>query len=432
MSSSRKAIIIGAGPAGLSAALRLHQTTNIKPVIYELRPEPTTLGGAIGIPSNGLRLLDRLGVYDALLKRGSSHSGFAMYSLTRGRLGGLEDFVAHARAETGYGYMRVKRVDVVDVLLDAVQKAEIPVYFGRKLVGVLDGEDKVGVSAQFEDGSTDNADILLGCDGIHSAVRRMYVDPDQKPEYSGLSGMFSIIPASRLSESATRQMTGLSVTLTEQGIFMAAPCTAGKDEIYWGFQREIPVPDTQHSRDGWEVRGRQEVDGFRDNLHETLANGQGDWIDTLRQLVDATNVIKLYPIYRLPLGGTWSRGRCLLLGDAAHATQPHAGQGVSLALEDVFLICRLLADPTRSIEEAYASFHRIRSPRVAEIHQTAARNGAVRKNAGPFGQWLKETALWLALSVPSGLGIGDRLLGQKHSTYDIEEEEILNISHGSF
>ncbi|KAL4905493.1 hypothetical protein BDW74DRAFT_177861 [Aspergillus multicolor] len=424
MSSSRKAIIIGAGPAGLSAALRLHQTTNIKPVIYELRARPTTLGGAIGILSNGLRLLDRLGLYESLLERGSSHSDFAMYSLTGGRLGGLEDFVAHSRAETGYGYMRVKRVDVVDVLLEAVRKAGIPIHFGRKLSGIVDKDDESGLAVQFEDGSTDEADILLGCDGIHSAVRRMYVDPNQAPEYPGLSGMFSIIPTSRLSESAKRQITGLNVTLTQNGIFMAAPCTADKDEIFWGFQREIPVPDQENSRDGWEVRGQREVDGFKENLHEILASGKGDWIDTLKELVDATDIMKFYPIYRLPLGGTWSRGRCLLLGDAAHATQPHAGQGVSTALEDVFFISRLLADPTRGIEEAFASFHRIRSPRVAEVHRTAARNGAVRRNAGPFGQWLKETALWLALSAPSGLAVANRLLAQKHSTYDIEKEQI--------
>ncbi|KAL4998914.1 hypothetical protein BDV10DRAFT_200920 [Aspergillus recurvatus] len=426
MLPSKKAIIIGAGPAGLSAALRLHQTTNIKPIIYELRPKPTTLGGAIGVAANGLRLFDRLGVYESLSKRGSSWSDFAVYSLNGGKLGGLNDFAARARAETGYGYMRIKRADVVDVLLEAVRKAGIPVHFGRKISEIENkgcGEGAY-IGVRFEDGSTDSADMLMGCDGIHSAVRRLYVDPGLKPEYSGLSGLFSTIPAARLSGSVTSQLTGLNVALTEKGMFMAAPCTAARDEVYWGFQREIPVPDPQDDRDGWEVRGQEEVNGFKGSLHEILTSGRGDWIDALRQLVDATDVMKFYPIYRLPLGGTWSRGRCLLLGDAAHATQPHAGQGVSLAVEDVFLVCRLLADSTRSVEKAYASFQRIRRPRVAEIHETAAQNAGARKKVGPLGQWMREGALRIALSAPSGMGIGNQLLGQKYTIYDIDTEPI--------
>ncbi|KAL3432968.1 hypothetical protein BDV09DRAFT_173038 [Aspergillus tetrazonus] len=266
--------------------------------------------------------------------------------------------------------------------------------------------------------------MLMGCDGIHSAVRRLYVDRDLKPEYSGLSGLFSIIPTARLPSFVTDQLTGLNVTLTEKGMFMAAPCTAAKDEVYWGFQREIPVPDPQDDRDGWEVRGQQEVDGFKGNLHEILASGRGDWTDALRQLVDATDVMKFYPIYRLPLGGTWLRGRCLLLGDAAHATQPHAGQGVSLAVEDVFLVSRLLADPSRSVEEAFTLFQQIRRPRVAEIHETAAQNAGARKKTGPITQWLRENALRIALSTRSGLGIGQQLLGQKYTIYDVDTEQI--------
>lgn len=69
-----QAIIIGAGPAGILAALRLHEHNHISPTIYEIRSEPSTLGGAIGIPSNGLRLLHRLGLWDAVQGRGAETS----------------------------------------------------------------------------------------------------------------------------------------------------------------------------------------------------------------------------------------------------------------------------------------------------------------------------------------------------------------------
>ncbi|KAL4778546.1 hypothetical protein BJX76DRAFT_362635 [Aspergillus varians] len=421
MSVPRKAIIIGGGPAGLSVALRLHQTTNIKCTIYEIRPEPTTLGGAIGIPANGLRLLDRLGVYQSLLNRGSSQSDFVLHSGSGSLLGQQDDAAAYSRAETGYGYMRIKRADVVDVLLKEVRKAGIPIHFGKKITEIKDGKN---VSVVFEDGTKATADILFGCDGIHSTVRKIYVDPPQAPEYSGMSVLFSLIPATRLSAAAAARVRGLSATLTAEGMFLAAPCTNNRDELFWGFTREVAIPDAKDTRDGWEVQARQEIDDFKSNLHGVLSNTQADWLDTLHQLIDQTDVMKFFPIYRLPLGGTWSRGRCVLIGDAAHAMQPHTGQGASMALEDAFLISRMLADPTRSVEEACASYHRIRKPRVEEIYLISAKNAEVRKKSGSWGIWAKEWMIWAAFSNPWGWGLRGQVLGQKFTIYDIDEEEI--------
>ncbi|KAL2859934.1 FAD-dependent oxidoreductase [Aspergillus lucknowensis] len=419
MNTPRKAIIIGAGPAGLSVALRLHQTTDIHCTIYEIRPKPTTLGGAVGIPSNGLRLLDRLGVYNALVKRGSSRSDFAVRSLNGTTLGRIGDVVAQPRAQTGFGYMRVKRADVVDVLLQAVRAAGMEVSFDKRLTGIDEGGNRVNVT--FSDGSTDTADLLLGCDGIHSSVRQTYVDPGLKPEYSGLAGLFSIIPTAGLSPAMRETVHGLNATITEEGMFIAAPCTAAGDEVFWGFQREIAIPDPDDARDGWEVHTKREVDGFKSTLPGILRDVKGDWGNTLKYLVDRTDVVKFFPVYRLPLGGLWSRGRCLLLGDAAHAMQPHASQGVAMALEDAFLISRLLADPTRSVRSAFESFYRIRAPRVEEIYQTAAQNAGIRKKTGPWGLWLKETAIRASFVLPWGLGIGTQAFGQKYTVYDIDE-----------
>lgn len=337
-------------------------------------------------------------------------------------LGQMDDFVSHSRAETGYGYMRVKRVDVVDVLLQAVKEAQIPVYFGKRITGIEEAGESINVV--FADGTTDTADILLGCDGIHSAVRNLYVDPALKPEYSGISAVFSSMPASRISAASAAQIKGLTATMTGEGMFLSAPCRADREEVFWAFSREVAVPAGNDSRDGWEVQRRQEVSGFKDTLRDVLKDGKGEWIDTLRQLIDQTDTIKFYPVYRLPLGGRWSRGRCILIGDAAHAMQPHAGQGVSMALEDAFLVSRLMADSSRSVEDACESLHRIRKPRVEEIYRTAAENGKARKKTGPWGQWLKENIIWAQFSVPWGLGLGGKMFGQTYAVYDIDEEEI--------
>ncbi|KHN97980.1 FAD binding domain protein [Metarhizium album ARSEF 1941] len=119
----RKAIIIGGGPAGLSAALRLQQIANVAATVYELRPEPTTLGGAVGLLPNGLRLFRRLGVYSDLVSRGSGHSVFTLRSLNGGIVT-TQDLVGRVREQNGgVGYLRIKRTDLLDVLLRASQKA---------------------------------------------------------------------------------------------------------------------------------------------------------------------------------------------------------------------------------------------------------------------------------------------------------------------
>lgn len=118
-----KVIIIGAGPAGLLAALRLTLKNKLSVTVYEIRPEPATLGGAVGIPSNGLRVLDRLGVYTELAACGSITPNIAVHSVA-GRDIGKKSTAAYSEAQTGFGYLRIRRTDLVDVLFRAVKRAE--------------------------------------------------------------------------------------------------------------------------------------------------------------------------------------------------------------------------------------------------------------------------------------------------------------------
>jgi len=335
---------------------------------------------------------------------------------------GSFDYVGWAREQTGFGYLRIKRTDLQDVLLEAVEKAGIPVHFGKRVTTIDDSVDRVKV--EFSDGWTDSADLLFGCDGIHSCVRRMFVDPMQTAEYSGLSGLMSIVPAETVSSKVMEQISGLEATFTEEGMMAMTPCTASKDELFWFFSKEVPLPDSGDSRDGWEVHGKEEVEGFKTMLLGVLGNAQGEWANALKQVVSNTSVVKFYPTYRLPLGRAWFKGRCVLVGDAAHAMPPHAGQGVSMALEDVFLLSRLLEDRTRSLSEVFERYDAIRRPRVNGIFKLAVDNGEMRKKSGPWGLWFKELKMSLMLNVSWALGLDKKGLGQGHLSYDIEQAEL--------
>jgi 2-polyprenyl-6-methoxyphenol hydroxylase-like FAD-dependent oxidoreductase len=418
--TNHQAIIIGAGPAGLAAALRLHQQTDIKCTVYELRSEPTTLGGAVGIQPNGLRLLSRLGVYEKVLARGFGGSNVTLHSL-QGQTLGSQDHVGWAREKIGFGYVRIKRTDLVDVLLEAANEAGIEIRFDKRVTQIDDRAD--GVTVTFKDGSTDTSDVLLGCDGIHSFVRRSWVDPAQTSEYSGLAGLGSVIAGSDLSPETRAQTLGLEATMTEEGLIAVTRCTQSSGDLYWFFTKEVPIP-ASGDRDGWEVQGKDEVEGFKAPLLKILEKAQGEWGDSLREIVSKTSVVKFYPIHRLHPGGTWSKGRCILVGDAAHAMSPHAGQGVSMALEDVFLLSRLLKDNSRPLNQVREKYDEIRRPRVNAIFDLAAENGKSRKKAGPWGLWLKESVASVALNLSWALGVERLGFRQKHLIYDIDEVEL--------
>jgi 2-polyprenyl-6-methoxyphenol hydroxylase-like FAD-dependent oxidoreductase len=88
-------------------------------------------------------------------------------------------------------------------MLSAAKEAEIPITYNKQIVQIEEGKDKVAVS--FSDGTTDTADILLGCDGIHSSVRKLYVNPLQEPEYSGIASTFTIVSASCSAKQRLRR-----------------------------------------------------------------------------------------------------------------------------------------------------------------------------------------------------------------------------------
>jgi 2-polyprenyl-6-methoxyphenol hydroxylase-like FAD-dependent oxidoreductase len=148
-----------------------------------------------------LRLLDRLGVYKLLLERAAVYTKTLAYS-SRGRVLGEFDIGSWSEEKTGYSFMRVRRSDLQDVLLDAVREEGIQVRYSRQVVRIEEKDDG-GIAATFSDGAIETADLLLGCDGIHSTVRSLYVDPEATPEYSGISAIYSFLPESDLPSTTS-------------------------------------------------------------------------------------------------------------------------------------------------------------------------------------------------------------------------------------
>jgi 2-polyprenyl-6-methoxyphenol hydroxylase-like FAD-dependent oxidoreductase len=105
-------------------------------------------------------------------------------------------------------------------------------------------------------------------------------------------------------------------------------------------------------------------------------------IDALEEIV----VTATLDVATLP---TWSRGRTILVGDAAHATSPHAGQGASIALEDAYrLVCALQGEHETGI--AFQNFERERRPRAERIVALARKNGNQKREFSTSGAWIRD------------------------------------------
>ena len=178
------------------------------------------------------------------------------------------------------------------------------------------------------------------------------------------------------------------------------------------------------NREWWEVFGEREIEGFKENL--LIRSASGSWADRLREIIRKTETIKFYPIYKMPTAATLATKRCLLMGDATHAMQPHAGQGTSMALEDVFLFSRLLEGTSRPLMELFQDYESIRRPRVEAIAHLSSENGNLRKNASPLGFKAKEIALGVGFWLYKMAGLQKWRIGmqQKEFAYDIMDEPL--------
>src|SRR5207302_6779794 len=127
-----------------------------------------------------------------------------------------------------------------------------------------------------------------------------------------------------------------------------------------------------------------------------LRNFHAGWHDPIPQILDAAETIVVTDTLDVATLPTWSRGRALLIGDAAHATSPHAGQGASLALEDAYrLVCALCAE--HEIGTAFQNFERERRPRAECIVALARRNGNQKREFSRTGAWVRDQMLKLMI-----------------------------------
>lgn len=310
-----RVIIVGAGIAGLSAAIALKQAIpSIQIQIFEIRPTPSTIGGAVNLTPNALRYLSLLKALPRLTVKACPVRAIEIVSCRTGYpVGELSFDISNS---DGFQALRAKRTDLLSALTETWLKDHNGEIIYNARITSLVTTSTNSVKATFviaETTATHEADLLLGCDGIHSTVRTLFVEPDREEIYSGVAtayGIVSIAPDVRpdLSFDST------ALFASRRGSLLMAYANAEKTDVFLAAVMETKEVS---SREGWKAKGADK-DAVRKEIFGRFCVN-GPLAAKFSKVVDKLDDWFLYPVYKLPPKGAWTKERVMLLGDAAHA-----------------------------------------------------------------------------------------------------------------
>ncbi len=360
-----KAIVIGSGMGGLTAGIALHQAgfaVEIYDRVSELRPA----GAAISLWSNGVKVLNRLGLGKAIASIGGQMERMAYYSHT-GEL--LTDFSLSPLIEqVGQRPYPVSRTDLQTMLLQAFGPEKV--QLNSKCIAVE--QDATSATAIFENGHRATGDLVVGADGTHSAIRQYVVGHPVERRYVGYVNWNGLVPVSDDLPAKT------SWTLYVGEHKRASLMPIAGDRFY--FFLDVPLPKGLES----------DPETYREELSSHF-KGWAAPVQTLLQRLDPykTNRVEIHDIEPLQ---TLVKGRVALLGDAAHGTAPDLGQGGCQAIEDAVVLANYLATTNLSVEDALLRYEAARKERVADIILRARKRSDMTHGKDPekTQQWYRE------------------------------------------
>jgi 2-polyprenyl-6-methoxyphenol hydroxylase-like FAD-dependent oxidoreductase len=357
----RTAVIVGAGIGGLAAGIALRRA-GWRTRIFERAAAPRELGFALNLAPNAVAALRALGVADRIeaeahrMRVGELRrmDGRPLKRLDIGAMAGTPSLIALRQALHG-------------ALLDATPAEDLAL--GSAGVGVeRDGE---GATLILAGGRRERGDILIGADGLGSAIRRHLHPADPPPRESGLCAVRGVV------RGVTDTLGGLSGTIYLGPACEAAAVRASADAIYWFVSVRASSVTTAAGDAAAAARLMlaRLPPAFRAVAEPTPA---GDL--RLDRLVD-----------RDPIAA-WGEGPITLLGDAAHPMLPQTGQGAAQALEDAVALGAALA-PADAGVAALRDYERIRSARTAALVRRGRRLAAALAIDSALVDWLRATVI---------------------------------------
>lgn len=378
-STGKRTLIIGCGTAGPVLAMFLRRA-GLDPIVFEGRARPDDEAGYfLNLAPNGVAVLDALELKDEVVGRGTPTTSIVLRNHRARVLGTMPEKT-----------VLLKRGALNGALREAALRDGVRIEYSKRLSDVEVASD--GAVARFEDGSEVEGDLLIGCDGIRSKTRRSTIPDAPEPRYAGLidSGGFTRTAGVPPSDGV------FSMTFGVGGFFGYQVLDSG--EIYWfeNFHR-ASEPARGELQEIPNAEWRQRLLGLHRRDHQPIAD-----------IIASTETpIGRWPNYEMPSLPVWHRGRACLVGDAAHAMQPSAGQGASMALEDAMVLAKCLRDVPEA-EDAFAAYERLRRGRVEKFAEAARKNGARKAPTNAVSRRIRDLVMPVFLKMAARNAARDR------------------------
>ena len=353
--SGLRVAVVGAGIGGLTAAIAL-RANGIDATVYEQAHELKALGAGVAIATNGSRILTRLGMGSALAEIAGPVTHYQFRTWRAEPVAGEPSTLSFGDpARTWF----LHRGEFQKALADALPPDAVKL--GRSCVGAREHRD--GVHVEFADGTTADADLLVGADGIHSRLQGT-VTHATEPVSEGIMAYRGLIPADRLHGIA--DLDASAMWLGPRQSFLAYPVSGGRFLNIVAF-----VPTNLTVAESWTAPG---------DVSELAAAYRG-WDPRVSAIIDAMDSTFRWGIYdREPLD-RWSSGRITLLGDSAHAVTPHLGQGANQAIEDAITLATVVrgARPD-DVAARLRRYEELRMGRTAQVRRQARAAGRIYRS----------------------------------------------------
>lgn len=345
----KKITIIGAGIGGLTTAIALRKN-GFSVEVFESAPEFKKMGAGINLAMNAMQVFKKLGVYEDIMLAANYTDTMRSVDEKLKPIG----IVNFKNLESEYGVKNaaIHRAVLHEVLLKHL--ADTPIYLDKKLLSLKQVSNKVQL--EFKDGTTHEADIVIGADGIHSAVRNsIFTDTELRDAeqvcWRGVSNIPLNTSQMELTEAWGKGSRFGFVHIDDQSVYWYA--LINKDQL----RDHHTYPQTYFK----------------------------DYHPLVQEIIENTpsSEILFNEIWDLKPIEIWYKGNVCLLGDAAHATTPNMGQGACQAIESAMTLSICLSKEDIPIK-AFSRYQAMRKEKANYIVNTSWKLGEIAQSSNPF------------------------------------------------
>lgn len=339
-----KITIIGAGIGGLTTAIALKQK-GFEVEIFEATPKFKKAGSGINLALNAMQVYKRLGLYDIVFEAGSLTNSMNITDENLNPLSiiDLKYFEEKFKVQS----VAIHRATLHQILLN--QLSDVPIHLNKKVKTLRQSEN--GIRIEFEDGTLHQANVLIGADGIHSAIRK---------------SIFENTTIRKAKQICWRGITKIDLPKKYQ-TELNEPWGKGKR---FGF---VAISKNEYY---WYALASYKNDYREEFQNIDLVNFYSDFHPIVSKIIKSTPKENLLTNEMLDLKpiSTWYNKNICLLGDSAHATTPNLGQGACQAIESAMVLADCL-EKYKTSEKAFKEFQNIRMKKAVEVINTSWRVG---------------------------------------------------------